>query len=80
VSKALLDIEAVRKLNVSEDNPLPGHPLLVVETQWRCHYLGFVNATERQKFFEKLNEAIFSLSCGDGRLGVLYAYVDIIGF
>jgi hypothetical protein len=80
VSKALIGIEAVRKLNVSEDNPLPGHPLLVVETQWRCHYLGFVNASERQKFFEKLNQAIFSHSCGGGRLGVSYAYVDLIGF
>ncbi len=41
-------------------HPLPGLPLLVLETAWRCHYLAFGSLQSREKFVNNINTAIFA--------------------
>jgi hypothetical protein len=58
---ALGDIDEVRKLDLEGNcHPLPGLPLLVLETAWRCHYLAFVSLQSRENFICIVNKAIFA--------------------
>jgi len=41
-------------------SPLPGFPLISIETAWRCHYLAFIDEEGRAKFQETLNSAIYA--------------------
>jgi hypothetical protein len=55
---AYIDITNVRPLDPGEVNPLPGCPLLVLETAWLCHYIAFRNEEARDTFGEKVEDAI----------------------
>lgn len=35
------DIRSLRGLEARDQSPLPGYPILVVETAWMCHYIAF---------------------------------------
>lgn len=41
-------------------HPLPGLPLLALETAWRCHYLAFVSLQSREIFISIINNSIFA--------------------
>lgn len=51
------DIECIRTLDESACHPLPGFPILVVETAWLCHYLAFNSEELLNEFYLKLEEA-----------------------
>lgn len=55
---AFIDITAVRPLDTSAMSPLPGLPLLVLETAWLCHYFAFHDEVSRDTFGEKVETAI----------------------
>lgn len=55
---AFMDITDVRPLESDAQSPLPGLPLLVLETAWLCHYIAFRNVEARDTFGEKLEHAI----------------------
>ena len=57
---AYIDITHVRPLDPGESNPLPGFPLLVLETAWLCHYVAFRDEEARDTFGEKVENAIAS--------------------
>ena len=43
------DVRCLRELE-KNDTPLPGFPILVIETAWMCHYLAFSNQDKRDTF------------------------------
>ena len=51
------DITLVRPL-VGDFCPLPGFPILVIETAWLCHYMAFRDEKSRDDFGEKINRAV----------------------
>ena len=53
-----IDITNVRPLDTGYLSPLPGYPLLVLETAWLCHYIAFRDEESRDTFGEKVEEAI----------------------
>lgn len=55
---AYIDITNVRPLDASAMSPLPGLPLLVLETAWLCHYIAFHDEVSRDTFGEKVETAI----------------------
>lgn len=55
---AYMDITNVRPLESDAQSPLPGFPLLVLETAWLCHYIAFRDAEARDTFGEKLEHVI----------------------
>jgi Protein of unknown function, DUF547 len=55
---AYIDITAVRPLSADVTSPLPGFPLLVLETAWLCHYVAFHDEASRDTFGEKIETAI----------------------
>lgn len=55
---AYVDITSVRPLAASILSPLPGFPLLVLETAWLCHYVAFHDEVSRDTFGEKVESAI----------------------
>jgi Protein of unknown function, DUF547 len=55
---AYIDITDVRPLDAGESSPLPGFPLLVLETAWLCHYVAFRDDESRDTFGEKLEYSI----------------------
>lgn len=57
---AYIDITAVRPLDAYAMSPLPGLPLLVLETAWLCHYIAFHDEVARDTFGEKVETAIES--------------------
>ncbi len=52
------DITSVRSLAMDALSPLPGFPILVIETAWQCHYVAFRDETSREIFAEKVDDAI----------------------
>lgn len=42
------DIRCIR--NLDGHSPLPGFPVLVIETAWMCHYIAFANEDKRDTF------------------------------
>ena len=57
---AYIDITSVRPLATGLMSPLPGLPLLVLETAWLCHYIAFRDEVSRDTFGEKVEAAIES--------------------
>jgi hypothetical protein len=55
---AYIDITNVRPLDPGYLSPLPGFPLLVLETAWLCHYIAFKDEESRDTFGEKIEGAI----------------------
>jgi Protein of unknown function, DUF547 len=55
---AYMDITHVRPIESDIQSPLPGLPLLVLETAWLCHYVAFRDAEARDTFGERLEHAI----------------------
>ncbi|KAG7351309.1 DUF547 domain containing protein [Nitzschia inconspicua] len=55
---AYMDITDVRPLESDIQSPLPGLPLLVLETAWLCHYIAFRDGEARDTFGERLEQAI----------------------
>ena len=54
---SLADIQYIRLLADDEKSPLPGLPVLVVETAWKCNYFAFANEDSRASFYEQLGKA-----------------------
>ena len=52
------DITHVRPLSTGFNSPLPGYPILVLETAWLCHYIAFRDEEARDTFGEKVEDAI----------------------
>lgn len=50
------DITAIRPMETNEFSPLPGYPILVIETGWQCYYLAFANDEARDAFSTCLEE------------------------
>lgn len=62
-----IEIQQVRLVCASDDlNPLPGFPLISIETASHCHYLAFADEEGRANFQGKLNSAIFSCPQANG--------------
>jgi hypothetical protein len=55
---AFIDITKVRPLDAGALSPLPGFPLLVLETAWLCHYIAFRDQESRDTFGQKVDVAI----------------------
>lgn len=55
---AFIDITAVRPLAADLASPLPGFPMLVLETAWLCHYIAFNDEVSRDTYGEKIEAAI----------------------
>lgn len=55
---AFIDITNVRPLDAGGLSPLPGFPLLVLETAWLCHYIAFHDEEARDTFGEKVDNAV----------------------
>jgi hypothetical protein len=55
---AFVDITKIRPLDAGQLAPLPGFPLLVLETAWVCHYVAFRDEEARDIFGENMEEAI----------------------
>ena len=49
-----VDISLVRPLDLNELSPLPGYPIVVIETAWQCYYLAFPGAEMRDEFCSKI--------------------------
>ena len=54
------DITLVRPLVGDTHCPLPGFPILVVETAWQCHYMAFRDEISRDDFGGKVDNAVQS--------------------
>lgn len=55
---AYIDITSVRPLDAGLQSPLPGFPILVLETAWLCHYVAFRDEESRDTFGEKVEHAV----------------------
>jgi hypothetical protein len=51
---AFSDVQSVRLLDVHQRSPLPGFPILAIETAWQCHYLAFPSEESRENFRAKV--------------------------
>jgi len=64
-----IDIQQIRPVYISEYiNPLPGLPLIAIETAWRCHYLAFVDEISRATFQQKIDAAIYTHKKGANKM------------
>jgi len=52
------DIQSVRRLEAGMRTPLPGFPVLVLETAWMCHYLAFGDQEAKDSFKIQLTDAL----------------------
>jgi hypothetical protein len=57
---AYIDVSSVRPLDSGVQSPLPGFPILVLETAWLCHYVAFRDHESRDTFGHKVEKAIAS--------------------
>jgi hypothetical protein len=53
-----IDILGVRTLEPNRFGPLPGYPILVIDTGWQCFYLAFPNEESREVFADELNSQV----------------------
>jgi hypothetical protein len=51
------DVRCIRSLESGFSSPLPGYPVLVLETAWMCHYIAFANEDKRDTFCQVANRA-----------------------
>ena len=54
---SLADVQSFRLLDLGNASPLPGLPMLVLETAWQCYYIAFWNEELRRQFHEILDTA-----------------------
>jgi hypothetical protein len=52
------DVQSVRFLDSGVRSPLPGYPILVIETAWLCHYAAFADLGARESFRIKIEDAM----------------------
>lgn len=52
------DVQSVRFLNSDVRSPLPGYPILVIETAWLCHYAAFADLGARESFRTQIEGAM----------------------
>lgn len=52
------DVQSVRLLDSRQRSPLPGFPILALETAWQCHYVAFRNEEGREVFKKKVEDLI----------------------
>jgi len=55
---ALVDVAAIRVLDIDRKSPLPGYPILAIATAWQCHYVAFKDKEARESFRTQLDELI----------------------
>jgi len=55
---AFYDVQSIRLLTTDERNPLPGFPIIALETAWQCHYVAFANDEAREAFREQVEALI----------------------
>ena len=53
-NSAFSDVQSVRLLDIHQRSPLPGFPILAIETAWQCHYLAFPSEESRENFRMKI--------------------------
>ena len=54
------EILSVRKCDPKPElNPLPGLPLVSIDSTWRCHYLAFLTEENREVFLRKINDFLY---------------------
>ncbi|GAX27126.1 hypothetical protein FisN_13Lh326 [Fistulifera solaris] len=58
---SLKDIEGVRLLDPGTDSPIPGYPILTIETAWHCHYMVLNSDDTRASLKLKIDDAISSV-------------------
>ena len=60
------EILSVRKCHPRPElDPLPGLPILSIDTAWRCHYLAFATESDRECFLGKINDVMYHASSND---------------
>lgn len=52
------DIHDVRLMATVHSSPLPGYPMLAVDTAWTCHYMVFANEEARLTFRSKIMDSL----------------------
>jgi hypothetical protein len=55
---SFVDVQSVRVLDAGVRSPLPGYPILVIETAWLCHYAAFADRGARESFRLKIEDAM----------------------
>lgn len=55
---AFIDIQSVRTLDEDLRCPLPGFPVLVIETAWLCHYVAFANEDAREAIHAQIQKSL----------------------
>jgi hypothetical protein len=60
------DIQSIRRLGSGARSPLPGFPMLVIETAWLCHYAVFSDETALDNFSAKARLLLENYSPTDG--------------
>jgi hypothetical protein len=58
---SLKDIEVVRLLDPGTESPLPGYPIIAIETAWHCHYMVVNNDDTRASLKSKIDDVLSSL-------------------
>lgn len=64
VTVSFEEIMAARKCDESSACPLPGLHFLAIDTTWKCHYLAFLDADQRDNFMSRLSDALFHAGNG----------------
>lgn len=60
VAVSFEEIMAARTCDEGSENcPLPGLYFVAIDTTWKCHYLAFLEAKQRENFLSRLNDALF---------------------
>jgi hypothetical protein len=53
-----VDIISVRQLGSRVFSPLPGYPMLAIDTSWQCYYVAFPDEVTRHIFSEKIETQV----------------------
>ena len=73
---SLDDVQSVRHIQPEGSaNPLPGFPIIVIETVCRCHYLAFLDDASRKDFDTAIKVAVFNSKSGDRKSDISSAYL-----
>ena len=57
--KAIIDVQSIRLLcHDDQASPLPGFPILAIETAWQCHYVAFSSSETRENFRAHLADLV----------------------
>lgn len=55
-STAYFDISSLKNYEDGEFSPLPGYPIVSIETAWQVYYVAFASEAERSFFMEQVEE------------------------